>query len=145
MANNSSGNQAAFSSLQNDFTPSTVSYGNKVYIITLFTQIHQLIPNASERTVDVLKTGFMCLLEAGSQGCCRKGCSIGSTVVCLPWPCGQPRGRELGMPRGQGGIGSSEMGNATGQGQEPRALIQRVLGPGQKTAGTTLPCSHPTY
>lgn len=28
------------------------------------------------------------------------------------------RGRELGMPRGQGGIGSTETGNGAGQGLE---------------------------
>lgn len=49
------------------------------------------------------------------------------------------------MPCGQGGTGSTEMGIGTGQGQEPRALRQRGLGPGEKTAGTTLPCPHPSY
>lgn len=54
-------------------------------------------------------------------------------------------GTELGMPCGQGGTGSTEMGIGTGQGQEPRALRQKGLGPGEKTAGTTLPCPHPSY
>lgn len=43
------------------------------------------------------------------------------------------RGRELGMPCGQGGIGSTETGNGTGQG----------LGPGKETARTNLPCPIP--